>query len=175
MPEFSFDRTGMEEPRNDFENVPAGWYDVVISGSELKATKTGGQQMILEMTVTNGEYANRKLWYRINTENKNPEAVRIGMDQLLRLTSAIGVQSFDATEELHGRELAVSVTIKDDPQYGARNDIRGLRAIKRDQEHRCQDIQARRRERNVERAVAKPTPKAKVEPAADVPDDDIPF
>ena len=162
MPEFVFDSTGMEPP-TDFAPIPADQYDVVVTNTELRPTRTGGQQMVVELTVTSGDYANRKLWYRINTACSNPEAVRIGMDQLQRMSLSLGVRSFNATEELHGRECIASVIVTHDPKYGDGNDIKSFRP----------------KTQQVQQAVAQPQAQQAVSRAVEqqtfTPHDHIPF
>ena len=55
------------DPMADFEPIPAGKYLAVITGSEMKATKSGnGSFLELVFEVAEGEFKGRKLWARLN-------------------------------------------------------------------------------------------------------------
>ena len=63
-------------PSTGFDPIPAGKYVAVISDSEMRSTNSGtGQYLRLEFTIIDGEYANRKLWTRLNLDNPNPDAI----------------------------------------------------------------------------------------------------
>ena len=51
------------EPTTDFETIPAGKYEAVITESEFKPTKAGtGNYLQLTFQVIAGPYKNRFLW-----------------------------------------------------------------------------------------------------------------
>ena len=64
------------EPSVPFEAIPAGKYIAVITASDMKDTRSGnGRYLQLEFEITEGEYAGRKVWTRLNVEHPNTEAV----------------------------------------------------------------------------------------------------
>lgn len=80
-----------DKPDN-FEVLPAGAYTVKITGCEMKKTKAeDGEYLHVEMTVVEGEYANQKVFDRLNLANRNPTAVKIARSQFAALREAVGV------------------------------------------------------------------------------------
>ena len=70
-----FDATQVE-PTTNFEPVPAGKYEAVITESEMKPTKSGsGSYLQLSFQIVDGPFKNRLLWSRLNLSNPNNQAV----------------------------------------------------------------------------------------------------
>ena len=83
------------EPSRELDPIPAGKYVAVIVDSEMKDTRAGtGRYLQLEFEITDGEYAGRKLWARLNIENQKAEAVRMARADL----SAICANQSDTFE-----------------------------------------------------------------------------
>ena len=67
------------EPSQEFQPLPEGKYEAVISDSDVKSTRNGsGRYVQLEFEVVSGEHKGRKVWGRYNIENPSADAVRIG-------------------------------------------------------------------------------------------------
>lgn len=118
------------------EAIPAGWYNARVTASEMKPTSDGsGAFLQLEMTILDGEYANRKLFDRINLQNKNPVAVEIGYRQLSAVCHATGVIQVQDSQQLHGIPMKVKVSLRpagpgaDGKYYEASNEIKGYKNI----------------------------------------------
>ena len=124
MASLNFDASQVD-PTDNFAPVPAGDYPVIIVESEMKPTKNGGGeylQMVLE--VIEGPMKGRKLWERLNLVNSNSTAVEIAQKALSQICHAVKVLTPQDSHELHGKPLVATVTIKEDPQYGPRNEIK---------------------------------------------------
>lgn len=117
---------------NQFDAIPAGKYEAVISESEMKPTKTGnGSYLNITFTVTEGEYANRKVWARLNLDNPNATAVKIARGELSAICRAIGVMTPADSTELHNLPLIVKVTCKKNEESGdITNEIKGYYPVK---------------------------------------------
>jgi len=77
------------EPSADFETLPAGKYEAVITESEMKPTKAGtGHYLQLTFQIIEGEFKNRFLWARLNLDNPNATAVQIARAELSATRSA---------------------------------------------------------------------------------------
>lgn len=75
-----------------FEVLPAGIYTVKVTAGEMKKTKKGnGEYLQVEMTVVEGEHADRKIFDRFNLVNPSAEAVKIARGQFAALREAVGV------------------------------------------------------------------------------------
>ena len=125
----SFNRSDIpeDEGSGSFEPIPAGTYDVVVQGIDLRTTKAGtGQYLAVRLYVTGPTHLGWVLWSNINFRNPNPTAESIGQRQLGELMDAVGLATFDDTDQLLSGRLKASVVIKDDPQYGRRNEVKKM-------------------------------------------------
>lgn len=118
------------------EAIPAGWYNARVTNSEMKPTSDGsGAYLQLEMTILDGDFANRKLFDRINLQNKNPVATEIGYRQLSAVCHATGVIQVQDSQQLHGIPLKVKVSLRpagpgaDGKHYDASNEVKGYKNI----------------------------------------------
>lgn len=128
MAEFPEDFNANDVPEDDrsFEPLPAGEYSMQVIESEIKPTKTGGEQLVLTIEVIDGPMSNRRVWDRLNIRNQNPDAQRIAQRSLADLCLAVGVPSLRNSEDLHFKPFVGKVTIKQDKtgQYGPSNSVR---------------------------------------------------
>ena len=118
--------SALVEGSTSFEPFPAGVYEMEVTASDVVATKSGSGQMLkLEMTVTGGDFAGRKVWHNVNIQNQSAQAQEIGQRQLSDLCRACGMAVVPSeSEEFHGIPIRVSVVIENDPQYGAKNIVK---------------------------------------------------
>lgn len=119
------------DPQDSFDPIPAGWYPVVITDSEMKPTKKGdGEYLELTLEVIEGEYQGRKVWDRLNLVNPNQTAVEIAQRALSAICHAIGVMTPNDSAELHDRPLEVKVSVKPArDSYEPTNEVKGYRAM----------------------------------------------
>lgn len=117
-------------PQAAFEPIPNNWYNVMIDESEMKPTKAGdGAYLECRLSVIDGDYANRKLFIRLNLQNKNETAVEIAYGQLSAICHATGVIQVNDSQELHGKPFAAKVTIRPPKDnYEATNEVKGFKA-----------------------------------------------
>lgn len=128
MAELDMDFVADEIPADtsSFEPLPAGDYTMQVIDSEIKPTKTGGDQLVLTLEVMDGPLSNRRVWDRLNIRNANPDAQRIAQRSLADLCLAVGVASLRNSDELHFKPLLGKVAIRQDKtgQYGPSNSVR---------------------------------------------------
>lgn len=110
--------------------VPAGWYIVTVTGSEIKPTKGGtGARLAIDVTIQEPEkWRGRKVFTGFNIKNDNPVAQDIAFKQLSALAHAVGVLQVEDSQQLHG--IPLKVRIKETPasgEYEAGNDITAYR------------------------------------------------
>jgi len=119
------------EPAAPISALPPGRYPVAISKTEMKDTKAGtGQYLQIELTITSGTAANRKLWARLSLVNQNQQAVDIAYRELSAICHAVGVLQVNDSDELLGREMMVDVGIEKNGQTGEdTNRVKGYAAI----------------------------------------------
>ena len=118
------------EPSSSFDPIPAGWYQAIISNSEIKATRDGyGEYLSLTLQIIEGQYENRLVFARLNLKNANDKAVDIARKDLAAICRAVGVMSPQASEELHDIPLMIKVKIRPaQGEYEASNDVGGYKA-----------------------------------------------
>ena len=117
-------------PQSSFDLLPAGDYIAQVTESSLKPTKANtGMILNLTWTVLDGPYVNRKIFDRINIQNQNPEAEKIGQSQLSAICHAVGVLNLADSNQLHGRPCKLKVKVRKDEQWGDSNEVKGYSAV----------------------------------------------
>ena len=116
---------------SSFDPIPAGWYQAIISNSEMKATRDGyGEYLSLTLQIIDGQYENRLVFARLNLKNANDKAVDIARKDLAAICRAVGVMSPQASDELHDKPLMIKVKVRPaSGDYEASNDIGGYKAV----------------------------------------------
>lgn len=111
--------------------IPAGWYNAAIDESEMKPTKDGnGAYLQLRFTIIDGQYANRKVFTRLNLQNANPVAQKIAYEDLSAICHAIGQMQVAESAQLHGIPMKVKVKLRAaSGEYEASNEINSYKNI----------------------------------------------
>lgn len=100
-------------PQEDFGAIPSGEYPVIIEDSGWKETKDKkGRYVELVMVIIDGPYKNRKLWTRLNLENKNEQTVKIARAQLSSICHAVDILNPEDTAELHNKPMLARVEFR---------------------------------------------------------------
>jgi hypothetical protein len=110
----AFDANSVE-PSTPFAPLPAGDYPAWITKSEMKDTSTGGQQLVLEFAILDGEAKDKKLWDRLNLVNTGPKAqqtMEIAQRTLSAICRAAGVMNLQDSEQLHGIPMLLKVAVE---------------------------------------------------------------
>lgn len=131
MAELNFDATTVQ-PDSGYDVVPAGWYNALIDESELKPTKDGsGAYLQVRYNIIDGQYANRKIFSRLNIRNSNPVAQEIAYKQLSAIAHAVGVMHVQDSSQLHGIPMKIKVKVRKDPngQYDDANEVSVVKNI----------------------------------------------
>lgn len=129
---FYFDATQVE-PQVAFDPVPDGWYHVTVTGAEWQPTKKGAQLLKLTLEIDGNahpQYANRKLWDRLNLNNESEQARQIAQRTLSSICHAIGKLQLQGVSDLLGaRMLCKAKAVPADGQYEARNEVKGYKPV----------------------------------------------
>ena len=124
-----FDATQVE-PTTDFDTLPAGRYTAEISDSDIRTNSKGtGEYLWLEFTILDGPFAGRKLWSQLNLVNPSAQAVEIAQRELSAICHAVGKLRVQDSIELHNIPLEINVKVKNSPEYGPQNIIRGFKTL----------------------------------------------
>ena len=108
--------------------LPAGDYQMIITDSELKPTKSGsGEFLELVLQVQDGPHKGRKVWDRLNLFNSNEKAVMIAKQRLKAIQDAVGVPNPADSVQLHNRQLTVTLDVR---EYDGKlsNEVKGYSA-----------------------------------------------
>lgn len=127
----TFSVNDLPQSDNNFSALPAGWYQVHITGAELRPTKAGtGAYIAVRYDVLGPTHQGRVVFGNLNIRNPNQTAEEIGRQQLGSLMRAIGLAQVSDTEQLIGGQLMIRLAIRPaDGQYEASNDVKDFKAV----------------------------------------------
>jgi len=120
------------EPSKDYEVLPAGWYTAMIDETEIMQTKAmTGYYLKLRFVLLSEEpeLKNRKVFTNINLSNPNKQAEEIGMRNLSAIGHAVGVLKINDSAELKDKPMQIKLKVKNDPNYGAQNEISAYKPV----------------------------------------------
>ena len=116
------------ENRSEFAVLKAGAYHAEIISGEVKTSSTGGTYVEFTFRIVEGENVNRQVRGRFNIINNNPEAARIGKQQLVGLADAVGIIDPSDTDPFIGKHCIINVTVRPaHDQYGESNEIKSYK------------------------------------------------
>ena len=128
--EESFDVNELPQGSSNFEPLPAGWYSATITQAELKDTKAGnGQYIKLRYDITGPSHQGRVVFGNLNIKNPSAKAEEIGRQQLGEIMRAIGLAKVTDTDQLIGNQISIKLEVKNDPQYGASNEVKAFKSV----------------------------------------------
>ena len=128
--EESFDVNELPQGTSNFEPLPAGWYSATITQAELKDTKAGnGQYIKLRYDITGPSHQGRVVFGNLNIKNPSAKAEEIGRQQLGEIMRAIGLAKVTDTDQLIGNQISIKLEVKNDPQYGASNEVKAFKSV----------------------------------------------
>lgn len=108
-----FDASSVE-PSSPREVIPPGKYVAHIIDSEMKFTQSGGKMLALTFEIQEGEHKGRRLWDNLNLVNSNEKAVEIARRTLSAICHAVGRLQVKDSQDLHFRQLLVTVAVEAD-------------------------------------------------------------
>lgn len=115
----------------DFEPLPVGEYQGKIIESEMRENSSGtGSFLKLVFVVTDGKYSGRRLFSNLNLIHPNEKAVEIAQKEFAAICRACGKITVDDSEELHGIEMLMKITIRAaTSKYPASNEIKNYKPL----------------------------------------------
>ena len=113
-----------------YEAVPAGEYIAQIISSERRDTKAkDGWMIVFVWKVLAGEHQGAEIYDNCNLGNKSQKAVDVANKQLSSICRAVGRVVIQDTEEVHGKPCRITVTVKENPEYGKQNRIKSYQPV----------------------------------------------
>lgn len=101
-----------------YDPLPAGNYTVMIVNSDLKENNAKtGQYLEIEYSVQGGEHEGAKLFDRLNIQNQNEVAQKIGWAKLGEICKAVGLGQISDSNELHNKRLVAVVEVQPGKPY----------------------------------------------------------
>lgn len=128
MARLGFDATQHDTNQTSYEDLPLGIYRFEMTASDVQPASSGtGTVLKTTLSVIEpAEFEGRKFFVNFNIQNANPKAEEIGQRDFAKLCRAIGVQSVDDSEDLHGISFLAKLKMgrpSKDGQYPARPEI----------------------------------------------------
>jgi len=114
-----------EDKESSFDPIPAGTYNLIVTNAEETETKNKDKRIKLTFSVSEGEYAGRKIFEGYQLSG-NEKAVQIGRGQLKSLWKCAGHTEFiiKSAQDFNNIEIAASVKIQPGKDgYDAKNSI----------------------------------------------------
>ncbi len=116
----------------NFDPLPDGWYTAAISQADVANTKNGGEMIELRWDIFGPTHQGRVIFGNINIRNSNPDAQRIGLEQLGQLLRAAGIVTLEDTDQLISVTVLIKLSIKESEYQGKkqiRNEVKGYKAL----------------------------------------------
>jgi hypothetical protein len=122
-----------QEVEGDFPVLPHGDYVAIIEDSEFKPTKADQSVSYLNLTyqILEGlgdcqkvECKGTKVFEILNLNHTKENVRQIAVRSMNSIGLAVGVTTIQDTAQLHDIPLVISITVKDDPEYGKKNIIK---------------------------------------------------
>lgn len=122
-------RADLPVSENSFDALPPGWYTARITEAEVKATKAGtGKYIKIRYDILGPSHQGRAVFGNLNIRNPNPQAEKIGRQQLNEMMSAVGLATLNDTDQLIGAALQIKLKVRESEEYGASNDVSGYKS-----------------------------------------------
>ena len=130
------------EPTTAYEPIPAGFYPMMITDSEMKDSKSGGQYLKLTIEVVDGPKKGRKVFTNLNLVNANQTAVDIARRDLSAICHAVNVLTPQDTQELHYKPFVGKVKVSPAQNgYEASNEMAGYLPATEENAMKCSEAQ----------------------------------
>ena len=126
MAKVHFDISTYEAPKSDYDPLPKGEYQAMVTESQMKVTKAGtGEYLALTMQIIEGKYADRKIWENLNLHNPNEVAENIARANLKAVSEACGFAELDDTDQLN--DIPFILVLDIDRKDPTRNRVMGYK------------------------------------------------
>lgn len=107
-------QTAESAPDTNFEPLPVGVYQVIITESEVKDTAApGGKRLALTLEVVDGQFKSRKIFESLNLVNSNATAQAIAHKNFGEICGQIGLDPNQVadTSQMHFKPFNVKTKV----------------------------------------------------------------
>ena len=116
---FDATQVALHTPSTAYQPLPEGWYLMSIAYSDKRDTKKlDGKYLLLEWQVVAGAHVGQKVVERLNLQNANPDAVKIGLGKLAKVCNCCGIPRPQDSSQLHGIQVMVHVGCRKQDFWG---------------------------------------------------------
>ena len=126
----NFDPSSAPPGDSSFDLLPNGWQPMHAIESDVNPTKDGtGTIVAFTFEIIEGAFKGRRIWKRMNVQNKSAEAQAIGQRELADLCRALGLPSMTDTSQAHNKPLLGKIGLEKskDPAYEDKNTVKGFK------------------------------------------------
>jgi hypothetical protein len=120
MARVDLDLSSYDAQGSDYEPIPPGEYTIRVLDSEVTHSKAGNPMAIFTYEVLGPTHAGRKLWDYFVLNNE------VALKRFKGLAEAVGYPNpnfIRDTEDLHGLQCSVRVSIEEQEGYSPKNKI----------------------------------------------------
>jgi hypothetical protein len=135
MGNLNFDASEVAPFTDNFEPIPANWYQMQVVEAEMTLGKSpdAGEMLKLQLQVdaeAHMKYAGRRVFSYLCINHKGNSVRNIARRQLSSIAHALGEKVLDDTDQLVGQMLLVRLKVRPAANgYDASNDAAGYAAI----------------------------------------------
>jgi len=102
------------QEKRQYETIRPGTYFVEIVSEDTKSTKAGdGEYLELVLRIEHGEFANQRIWDRLNLKNRSTKAVEIALATLRSIQRACRIDKLGSSADLVGHKLRVKTRLRE--------------------------------------------------------------
>lgn len=114
----------------NYDPLPAGTYTAKIAEATVGETKSGtGRYIKLRWDILGPSHQGRVVFQNLNVRNQSAMAEEIGRAQLGEVMRAVGLPRIEDTDQLVGGEASITLKIRQDNNFGPRNDVTTVKAL----------------------------------------------
>ena len=123
-----FNRNEYEETQ-DFDVIPAGWYQAAIVETDLVDNASGnGSHIKLTIQLEGGTFDRRLVWDRLTYTHTNPKAEEIGRGTYSKICRICGLEESNDTDDVLGQPLMVKLVTREYERNKFTNDVKDYQA-----------------------------------------------
>ena len=126
MSQLNFDVNSVEAAEGFPDALPAGWYPVIMTSSNLRTNANGvGSSLHTAYKIIEGENSGKFIFIRVNWEAVSEQAQQIGRGKIAAVAKALNINGIlQDSNQLHDKPFMLKVNYQEpNGNFAAQNDI----------------------------------------------------
>ena len=126
MSQLNFDVNSVEAAEGFPDALPAGWYPVIMTSSNLRTNANGvGSSLHTAYKIIEGENSGKFIFIRVNWEAVSEQAQQIGRGKIAAVAKALNINGIlQDSNQLHDKPFMLKVNYQEpNGNFSAQNDI----------------------------------------------------